>query len=262
MIRIMKNLVIAVSPDSSLELLGAFADIIVLDKDPVPNSITHFDTLYIRSHFGQTATLPQVFRTEIDDIVKRAKHVNPEIKFIDDADTVEKILASEDKWQQYKNLGEFMPKTQLLSEMSSITDFKRPVFKHRFSSHGNGVTWDMEKITEPTNNWLIQETLNINEELRVYVIRGEVYPICAIRQSKTSENSTQAVDSRKLTQDEIEFSQKIARQAPSMDIIGMDIARTSPGQLYLMEVNRSPGFGIFAKLTGINLASLLYSQKF
>ena len=262
MIEIMKHLVIAVSPDSSLELLGAFADIIVLDKGPVPNNITHYDTLYIRSHFAQAATLPQVFRTEIDDIVKQAKHVNPEIKFIDDADTVEKILASEDKWQQYKNFGEFMPKTQLLSEMSGTTGFKRPVFKHRFSSHGNGVTWSMEEVTAPTNNWLMQETLNINEELRVYVIRGEVYPICAIRQSKASENSTQAIDSRKLTQEEIEFSQKIASQAPSMDILGLDVARTSSGQLYLMEVNRSPGFGMFAKLTGINLASLLYSQKF
>ena len=32
-------------------------------------------------------------------------------------------------------------------------------------------------------------------------------------------------------------------------------------KLYLMEVNRSPGFGMFAHLTGINLATNLYNEK-
>lgn len=257
----MKNLVVAVSPDSSLELLGAFADIIVLDKEPVPAHIPRYETLYIRSHFGQAATLPQVFRAEIEDIVQRAKHENPNIKFIDGTDTVEKILAIEDKWLQYVTFNDFMPKTRLLNDKSDIAGFKRPIFKNRFSSHGNGVTWDIEKVTAPTNNWLVQESLDIIEELRVYVINGEVYPVGAIRRSKTAEQSTQPVDSRELTPEETEYSSRIGRQAISMDIIGLDIARTSDGRLYLMEVNRSPGFGVFAELTGVNLANLLYDKN-
>lgn len=258
----MKHLVIAVSPDSSLELLGTFADIVVLDKGPLPTNMPRYDTLYIRSHFGQPSALPQNFRTEIENLVEQAKQQNPDIKFIDGVDTVDKVLSTEDKWLQYKTFGYFMPKTQLLGNELDISNFERPVFKNRLSSHGNGVTWDIEKVTKSTEDWLVQESLGISEELRVYVIRGEVYPIGAIRRSKTSAQNTQAVDSRHLTQEEIDFSLKIGTQAPSMDIIGLDIARTSDGKLYLMEANRSPGFAVFAKLTGVNLASFLYGEKF
>lgn len=258
----MKNLVIAVSPDSSLELLGAFADIIVLDKDSLPADMPYYDTLYIRSHFGQASTLPQVFRTEIDQLVHQAKQSNPTIKFIDDTYTVDTILAVEDKWLQHKTFGDFMPRTELLTDEFDTSHFERPIFKQRLSSHGNGVTWDIKKVTQPTEEWLIQESLNIIEELRVYIIHGKVYPIGAVRQSKTMNQNTQAVDSRHLTQEEIAFSFNIGKQSPTMDIIGIDIARTSDGKLYLMEVNRSPGFGVFAKLTGINLASFLYGVKF
>src|ERR1700744_354368 len=141
----MKHLVVAVSPDSSLELLRAFADIIVLDKDSLPTSMPRYDTLYIRSHFGQPATLPQVFRAEIEDIVRQATRENPDIKFIDGTDTVDKILAVEDKWLQYKTFGDFMPRTELFNDESPIAHFNRPVFKKRLSSHGNGVTWDREQ---------------------------------------------------------------------------------------------------------------------
>ena len=257
----MKHLVVAVSPDSSLELLGEYADIIVLDKESIPASIPRYETLYIRSHFGQASTLPQVFRKEIEAIVQRAKQQNPYIAFIDDTDTVEKILDTEDKWRQYKTFSEFMPNTQLFNDAADISGFEHPIFKNRFSSHGNGVTWDREKVTPPNDEWLVQESLDIVEELRVYVIRGEVYPVGAIRQSKTADQNTQAVDSRNLTPQEVDFSLNVGKKAIGMDIIGIDIARTSDENLYLMEVNRSPGFGLFAQLTGINLASNLYGEK-
>lgn len=257
----MDHLVIAVSPDSSLELLGAFADIIVLDKEPVSTSIPFYETIYLRTHFGQPATLPQVFRTEIDDIFQRAKQINPNIKCIDDTSSVDTALSIEDKWRQYEIFGSFMPRTKLLNGDHDVSGFKRPVFKNRLSSHGNGVTWNIDETTSPKDDWLIQESLDIAEELRVYVIKGEVYPVGAIRQSKTSHQSTQAVAARSLVQDEVDFSAKVGQQAPTLDIIGLDIARTSDGKLYLMEVNRSPGFGRFFELTGINLAIVLYGEK-
>jgi len=262
MMRIMKNLVITVSPDSSIDLLNAFADILVLDKQPILSTMPFYETLYIRSHFGQPSTLPQVFRAQIEDIVRRAKQKNSAIRFIDNTYTVDKILATEDKWQQYEIFNSFMPKTKLLSNDLDISGFERPIFKNRLSSHGNGVTWNIEETTSPREDWLIQESLDIIEELRIYVINGNVYPIGAIRESKTSDQSTQAVDSRSLTQDEIDFSLNVGQQAPDLDIIGLDISRTPNGKLYLIEVNKSPGFGKFAELTGVNLASFLYGEKF
>lgn len=262
MMRTMKNLVITVSPESSIDLLKTFADIIVLDREPLPKKLPFYETLYIRSHFGHPSTLPQVFRSEIEHIVQSAKYENPDIKFIDNTDTVDKVLDAEDKWNQYKIFSNFMPKTRLLNDNLNVLGFVHPVFKNRLSSRGNGVTWNAEETTSPREDWLIQESLDINEELRVYVIKGDVYPVGVIRQSKTMDQNTQAIDSRSLTQDEMDFSLQISKQAPNLDIIGLDIARTSDGKLYLMEVNRSPGFGKFADLTGTNLARFLYSDKF
>ncbi len=260
--RRMKNLVITVSPESSIDLLKLFADIIVLDKEPAPTNLPFYETLYIRSHFGHPSTLPEVFRSKIEAIVQLAKHENPDIKFVDNINSVDKIMRAEDKWNQYKIFSNFMPNTELLNDDLDVSGFVHPVFKKRFSSHGNGVTWNIDETTVPRKDWLVQESLDINEELRVYVINTNVYPVGAIRQSKTADKSTQAVDSRTLVQDEIKFSSQISKQAPNLDIIGLDIARTSGGKLYLMEVNRSPGFGKFAELTGINLASILYGEKF
>lgn len=258
----MKNLVIAVSPDSSLRLLGEFADIIVLDKAPLPSHMPFYETLYIRSHFGQPSTLPQVFRAEIDDIVRRAERRNPSIRFIDEMYSVDEIVAVEDKWQQYTIFSDYMPLTKLLNDSLDVSGFERPVFKKRLSSRGNGVTWDIHETTSPREDWLIQESLNIVEELRAYVINGDVYPVGAVRQSKSAnQQSTQAVSARPLLPDEVDFSLAISQRVANMDMLGLDIARVSGGKLYLMEMNRSPGFGKFTELTHINLASVLYDEK-
>lgn len=262
MMRIMKNLVITVSPESSIDLLKRFADVIILDKESVPNKLPFYETLYIRSHFGHPSTLPEVFRSEIEAIVYRAKQENPNIRFIDDTDTVDKVMDFEDKWNQYEIFSSFMPKTELLNNDLDVTGFDQPIFKHRFSSHGNGVTWDLKETTSPRQDWLVQESLNIYEELRIYVINGKVYAIGAVRQSKTLDQNTHALDTRSLESDEIDFASRIGQQVPSMSIVGLDIARNSDGKLYLMEVNRSPGFGKFAELTGVNLASFLYGEGF
>lgn len=256
----MKNLVIAVSPDSSLELLGSYADIIILDKDPPSNNMTVYDTVYIRSHFSQPSTLPQKFRSEIDNLVQRAKNLNPEVKFIDNMDNVDTIVDFEDKWLQYKSFGEFMPRTELFDDNVNISSFVRPVFKERLSSRGQGVTWDKEMATPSTQGWIIQESLDISEELRIYVICGEVYPVGVVRQNMTSQQNTQAIDSRKLMHDEIDFSSNVISRFSGLDLIGLDIARTSDGRLGLMEVNRSPGFAKFGQLTGVDLASMLYRK--
>jgi hypothetical protein len=254
------HLVISVSTDSSLELLGAFADVIVLDTDPLPPILKRYETLYIRSHFSRPSLLPQVFHTEIESIVQRAVYVNPNVTYIDAMSTVDAIVDFEDKWHQYEIFKEYMPKTQLLDTTQNTAFFKRPVFKKRLSSQGVGVTWDAEKITGPAEDWIVQESLDIAEELRIYVIRGRVHPVGVIRQSKTTQQRVQAVDYRTLTQDEIDFSLQASSRAPGLDIIGLDIARTPAGELTLIEANRSPDFAAFEKLTGVNLAGTLYRR--
>jgi len=259
MIKIMKNLVIAVSPDSSLELLGTYADVVVLDKGSVGASDRFYDTVYIRSHFSQESTLPQNFRSEIDSQVQNAKDINPQVKFIDSMDNVDDIVAFEDKWLQYKTFAKFMPRTELFDDSFDTTSFVRPLYKNRLSSRGSGITWDREKAVATKGDWIVQESLDIQEELRVYIILGEVYPVGAVKQSMTEGNKAMGTHSRALSEDEIIFSTSLMEQAPGLDIVGIDMVRTSSGELRLLEVNRSPGFAKFYELTGFDLAEKLYA---
>lgn len=256
----MNNLVIAVSPDSSLELLGRYADIIVLDKDPPTVLQGPYDTVYIRSHFAQPDTLPQVFRSEIDSLVADAIRLNPNVRFIDSMSTVDEIVSFEDKWHQYELFGEYMPRTYLYDSSANLADIAQPIYKNRLSSHGEGVTWDKAIADGAPAQYIVQESLSITEELRIYGINASVYPIASVRRSKTRDSIGEVVDQRDLTIEETEFAENVISSAPFIDISGLDIARTSDGRLYLLEVNRSPGFGKFYKLTGINLADMLYSR--
>lgn len=253
----MNHLVIAVSLDSSLELLGKYADVIVLDEDPSLAIEKSYETVYIRSHFSTPELQPQRFRAEIESIVSQAKQHNPDVTFIDGMETVEAIVSFEDKWAQYQLFADFMPRTQLLAEAD---DFERPIYKKRLSSRGSGVTWNKDEATGSEEDWIVQESIDITEELRVYVIHGEVYLVGAVRNSMTADQKTQAVSARDLSQDEINFALAVAQKAPALEMIGLDVARSSDGALYVMEVNRSPGFGTFTKLTGVNLADVLYAQ--
>lgn len=253
----MKHLVISVSKDSSLELLGKYADVIVLDKDSLPTTLKDYKSVYIRSHFSTPELIPQKYRVEIEHLVRLAVAQNPMVEFIDNMSTVDEIVSFEDKWQQYEVFTEFMPATMLLSN-AGVADFARPIYKKRLSSRGKGVTWNEDEVVGALEDWIVQESLDIVEEIRIYVIKNRVYDIGAIRYSMTDEQKTHPVDSRKLNLDEIQFAAKVSSKVPELDFIGLDIARTADNELFLMEVNRSPGFGSFEKLTGENLADNIY----
>ena len=257
---VMKHLVIAVSPDSSLELIGACADIILLDQGQIPAVTKSYETLYIRSHFSKPETMPQVFRSEIELIIKQAIENNPNIRFIDEMNTVDEIVAYEDKWLQYQRFSNFMPDTELLNANMDASTFKRPVYKNRLSSRGTGVTWDSNKITGSKDDWIVQESLDIDIELRMYVIGGEVHPVGLVCKSMSEGVRVSAVESRNLLDDEVELGYEVGKQASRLDFLGLDIARTTNGKLQLIEANRSPGFVALTNMTGINLAHLLYDQ--
>ena len=173
---------------------------------------------------------------------------------------VDAVVTFEDKWLQYKTFGQFMPRTELYNDETDILNFTRPIYKNRLSSRGSGVTWDIERIKNSPDEWIVQESIDIQEELRVYVIYGEIYQIGVVKQSMTEGNKAQGISSRALMQNEIKFSTNVAKRAPSLDFAGLDIAYDSDGQLRLMEVNRSPGFAKFYELTNINLADILYKS--
>lgn len=261
MFKTTNNLVIAVSLDSSLELLENYADIIVLDKYPSLNITKEYNTVYIRSHFSTPGYAPQDFRNEIDSLVDQVRQFNPSVEFIDNMFNIDEIIRFEDKLSQYQLFGDFMPRTEIYDKDTDVSSFKHPIFKKRLSSRGQGVTWEITKANPSTRGWIVQESLDINEELRIYIARGKVCPIATIRQNMTEDVTAQAISSRELTKDEFTFAAKVAAERPDLDMIGLDIAVLPAGELYLMEANRSPGFAKFYTLTGINLATKLYVKS-
>ena len=248
------------SHDSSLKSLGLHADTILLDVDPNIKIMKTYDTVYIRSHFSKFDTLPQRFRSETKNLVQQIYELNSNVKFIDSTDTVDDILQFEDKWNQYQILSEFMPKTILYNDSYDVANFTQPVYKNRLSSRGTGVTWDVKQITNPEKDWIVQESISIIEELRIYAICGEIYPIGSIRQNKTSQQGTKVIDSRLLAQNEIDFSLRVMSHISHVDFAGLDVVRTENSALTLIEVNRSPGFAKFNDQTGVELADVLYEK--
>ena len=255
----MKHLVLTVTPDSSIQLLKEYADVVILDDVPQFKA-QYYDTIYIRSHFATPGLAPQDFQVQIESIVKQLLAINPHIRAIDQMSTVEQIVTFEDKFNQYELFSGFFPKTLLYQNPSDIAQFARPIYKKRVSSRGAGVTWDQNVASSESNEWLIQESLDIDEELRVYVIRGLVHPVAAVHKSLTATQRVEVSNSRALTEKEIEYASQLMQQAPQIDIAGIDIARTKDGSYWVMEVNRSPGFAKFFQSTGSNLAEKLYTS--
>ncbi len=256
----MTNLVVTISTESSLSLFQPHADIVLLDKYDTIQESNIYDTVYIRSHFSQPSTTPQRFSEQINDIIGRVRTINPGVRIIDGMQSSDEIVAFEDKWHQYSSFASFMPHTEQYEADMSLQQFVRPIFKNRLSSMSKGVTWNEQEIGYDSGNWIVQESIDIAEELRIYSICGEIYPDAAVRQSKTLEHGTEAMAVRHLNQDETKFAGEIMRHVPKLDFVGLDIVRTKDGKFLLIEMNRSPGFAKFAKLSGVNLARILYGK--
>ena len=210
----MNNLVIAVSLDSSLDLLKQFADFIVLDEDAAPHVTKKYDTVYIRSHFSTPGYAPQDYREQIDDLIAEARRLNPALTFIDDMYRIDDIVHFEDKWQQYQMFKDFMPRTEVYD--GSNTAFNSPIFKKRLSSRGRGITWDAAKVSSPLEDWIIQESLDIKDELRIYIVKGDIYPVATVRKSMSEGVAAQAVNARELTKEEFDFALNIAAKNPQL----------------------------------------------
>lgn len=255
----MNHIAITVSAESSVNLLSKHADIVLLDQAIDPDALSIYKSIYVRSHFSTVELQPQNFRDTITAIVCQARSLNPNIHVIDGMDTVEKIVGFEDKWNQYQIYSDFMPQTRVLNTHIDSNNHKF-IYKKRLSSRGLGVTTNLSEVTGLVNEWIVQEKLDIDEEVRIYVIRGKVYPMGAVRSSMTTNQKTISVNARELNNDEISFASAIGQRSNELDMIGLDVARTSDGTLQLMEANRSPGFGAFAELTGVNLADVLYDD--
>jgi len=207
-----------------------------------------FEVVYVRDPFNNGEYNLKNIETKLDILRK----MQPNARYIDGISTLDDVLI-EDKWRQYKLLGEYMSPTVLGSKASFIKG--KHIAKKRISARSKDILFS---VYEPLNNeWIVQDLISIDEELRVYAVNGKVILLATVKSSKTNNTKVKVVGVRTLNDAELTFAQKITDLLPALDFIGLDIAVNSDG-LRLIEVNRSPQFKRYNELNKLNIIEKLF----
>ncbi len=205
--------------------------------DKLPSEKQSYDYIYLRDPFNDEKILPSV-----GQYVKKALSIFNFSKSIDNVDSFETIEEYEDKYNQFRRYHEFMPNTFLPSEV----DFKegKHLAKKRISQRARGICFHKAEFND---DWIVQDLMDINEELRVYAIFGKVIEQATVKSSKSVESKVKIIGKRNLGKREKDFCRKIVERS-ELDFIGIDLAILQNGDLKLVEVNRSPQFKRFVEL--------------
>lgn len=195
-----------------------------------------YDLVYLRDPFNDIDALD---KKAVDGAVEAFKNA----RSIDNVTSFDYIYNLEDKYVQYELYRDLMPKTFLPNECDFVAG--KHLAKKRISQRAKDIFF--ERPEQLGDGWIIQELLNIKEELRVYVVFGEVVPQATIK--SRVEGKLKVVGGREMNADEIAVCKKIA-ELSKLDFIGIDLAILEDGGFKLIEVNRSPQFKRFAEVYG------------
>ncbi len=125
----------------------------------------------------------------------------------------------EDKWLQYQDYADFMPQTWLPSthEFRPGLDMAKP----RISQRAKDILFELGD-RQIDDSWIIQEKMDIQEELRIYVVRGQILKTASIKSSKSS-GKVKVLGTRELSSEEYNFVNELAKYCP-LDFYGLDLA--------------------------------------
>ena len=204
------------------------------------------DLVYFRDPFNDPEYQPDPFH--IDQLI--SQHQNAQI--VDHITSFQDILNLEDKYLQSETYQDFYPATWLPSQHEFVPGSN--LAKPRISQRAKNILFDLEGRALD-DSWIIQELLDIQEELRVYVVCGDILDQASIKSSKAS-GKVKIIGDRPLTPGEIVFVHQVMEKCP-LDVVGFDIAVLPGGQYKIIEANRSPQFLRYTERTGLNLAALI-----
>lgn len=204
------------------------------------------DIIYLRDPFN--SGLPA---DSLQGFLELFLDKNKKVNYVDKLSSLEDIFL-EDKWYQYLVYRDFMPSTVLAAENANKEgDF---VYKKRISSRSKDIYF--HQPNENLEEYIMQSRLEISEEYRVLEINHVIFPQVLIKISKTEKRKTKVAGHIPIPKDLADFICLI-KNKNTFDLVGYDIAKTTEGKFYLIEVNRSPQVTAFEKETGINPFFLL-----
>ncbi|MCQ2571118.1 MAG: ATP-grasp domain-containing protein [Candidatus Saccharibacteria bacterium] len=193
-----------------------------------------YDIVYFRDPFNDIGVLDKTVAERAIGLFKNARS-------IDNVTSFDYLYELEDKFNQYKMYRDLMPATFLPYECEFVKG--RHLAKKRISQRSKDIYFDCPE--QLGDDWIIQELLDIKEELRVYVVFGEVIPQATIKAKV--DGKVKIVGGRILNENEISLCKEIARRS-NLNFIGIDLAVLNNGELKLIEVNRSPQFIRFSEI--------------
>lgn len=220
------------------------------------DELAEYDYVYFRDPFNTEL----YDLDEIGAIMKSVCTNNPDAYYFDSTETLEDALL-EDKWRQAELFSSLMPHTELVEDFSKI-DFERQFVKKRISSRARGVIFGNDTIDKSAkpNDYIVQEKLDIIEEYRVIALQGILLEDAVVKSSKTDTRKVKITGIIPLTDEIRVVAAETVAKVPSLDFVGLDIAKISDGTHKLIEINRSPQFVSFTKFTGKNPFEILVKE--
>lgn len=150
----------------------------------------------------------------------------------------------EDKYCQFMKHSGYIPNAFLTSDGTFLNG--KHLAKKRISQHAKDICFNEANFDD---DYIIQDSMDIQEELRVYVIFNNLVEQATIKTSKSPDSKVKVIGKRHLTEKEKAICKKIAALS-GLDFIGIDLAILKNGELKLIEANRSPQFKRFVELYG------------
>lgn len=225
--------------------LPQFADWKVMFYDE-PSPAQAGDLVYFRDPFNDPDYRPDA--QAIDQLIRQY----PASKIVDHITSYQDMRDLEDKFLQAKRYGELYPRSWLPSEHPFIPG--KTLAKPRISQRAKDILFALDGRVL-NDSWLIQELLDIQEELRVYAVNGQVIDQVSVKSSKIH-GPVKVIGTREISPAERRFVEQALEHCP-LDVVGFDIAVLPEGKFKIIEANRSPQFKRFYERTGINLADAI-----
>ncbi len=165
----------------------------------------------------------------------------------------------------FTRLGITTPDTFLGKNVSSIQEFP-VIIKPRIGSRGRGIlifNKPREVKTFFANkdplDYIIQKYHKAKKEYRILILKHKVLGIVDKHiylkgKGKIGVRINKMVDDfpKKIKEDSIIITKRL-----KADFVGVDVIHAEDGKYYFLEANLSPQFGKFAKVTKINVASMV-----
>jgi hypothetical protein len=245
--------------DISLELFYSEALKNLMDVEAIPYQSTLdisdkiWDFIYIRGPFVQADFDNSEIKEAIDAVLRN----NKEAYVVDSLKRFSDFLL-EDKWRQFELFPDIMPHTEPIDSFKNL-NVEGKIIKKRISGRSRDIHFDVKElaIKAKPENYILQQRLDIKTEYRAFMVGGELILPLEIKSSKTEKTKNKVIGLEKEAPEEVKRICRQVHKRLRFDFMGLDIAKTDDGY-YLLEVNRSPQFINFLKITSINLAKPLF----